>query len=502
MVHYASTDGAFAGSVKTAGGAPGGRSRVRYNARLETAPIRASVPAPCRLVLTPDRRLPDRGAGTEPLPSAAPTLRERAEDGVRWAAVLLGCAIPVSVAADNILAAFLVVCWIATGGVRAKAAAIRDNPVALGALLLFALHVVGTLYTVAPRGDVVESLTKSLRLLLIPALLPLLREQPWRNRGIAAFAGSMLVTLALSYLLWLELLPVSTWLKGTALDPVAFKAHITHNVFMAFTAYLLALAAVEATSRGLRTALFVASAAAAVNVLAMVPGRTGHIVLLVLFAHFLYVQLRGWGLALAGLLVGALVAAVTLAPDSMLHKRYTVADDEFQQWRAGVPAAPTSSVGQRMGFVHNTLDVIRENPVLGVGTGGFAEAYAAKARRTGEAPTRNPHNEFLLMTAQFGGVGLVLFVGLFAVQWWLAAQLPGRFERSAARGFVLTMVVASAITSTLVDHSEGFFFAYMSGLLFAGCAGLRRGAPVRMPARAGEVPAPRGQAVSAAKRVL
>jgi hypothetical protein len=30
------------------------------------------------------------------------------------------------------------------------------------------------------------------------------------------------------------------------------------------------------------------------------------------------------------------------------------------------------------------------------------------------------------------------------------------------------MVVASLLSSTLVDHAEGFFFVYMSGLLFAG----------------------------------
>jgi hypothetical protein len=34
---------------------------------------------------------------------------------------------------------------------------------------------------------------------------------------------------------------------------------------------------------------------------------------------------------------------------------------------------------------------------------------------------------------------------------------------------VLTIVIASVLSSTLIDHGEGFFFVYMSGLLFAGC---------------------------------
>ena len=398
----------------------------------------------------------------------------RADYGVKWAAVLLGCSIPVSVAADNVLFGFILLCWIAGGRYSAKLAAIRRNPVALAALALFALYLVGTLYSIGSRSDITDALTKALRLLLIPALLPLLREPAWRERGLAAFLGSMLVTLILSYLLWLGVLPVSSWLKGTALDPVAFKAHITHNVFMAFAAFMYALAALDAKTRGGRLALSALSAAAIVNVLVMVPGRTGHIVLLVLFTYFLCRQLRAKGFALAAVALGALAVVVALSPDTMLHRRFTLADDEFQQWRAGVPAAPLSSIGQRLGILRNTLEVIRDNPVLGVGTGGFAAAYAARASRAADAPTRNPHNEFLMIVAQFGLAGLAALLCLFGTQWRIAARLPGPFDAAAARGLVLTVAVASILSSTLVDHAEGFFFAYMSGLLFAGYAGAGR----------------------------
>jgi len=254
---------------------------------------------------------------------------------------------------------------------------------------------------------------------------------------------------------------------------VAFKAHITHNVFMAFAAFLFALAAMDAKTRRGRVACFALCAAAVVNVLVMVPGRTGHIVLLVLFTYFLYRQLRAKGFVLAGVALGVLATVVSLSPDTMLHKRITLADDELQQWRAGVPPDLTSSIGQRLELLRNTIEVIRDNPVLGVGTGGFTAAYAALANRMGDAPTANPHNEFLMIVAQFGLVGLALLLCVFGTQWWLAARLPDRFDQAAARGFVLTMVVASLLSSTLVDHAEGIFFVYMGGLLFAGYRGGR-----------------------------
>ena len=73
-----------------------------------------------------DRRLVERAAGlgrsaASPVPG---TPRERAENVVRWAAVLLGCSIPVSVALDNVLLA-LTLALVQVGATYA--AVIYDN---------------------------------------------------------------------------------------------------------------------------------------------------------------------------------------------------------------------------------------------------------------------------------------------------------------------------------------------------------------------------------------
>jgi O-antigen ligase len=417
-----------------------------------------------------DRRLHERAAVLAPAtaPDASNRLRLHAENLVRWLVVLLGFSIPVSVALDNILLATILFCWVVGGGYRAKFDAIRDNPVALSAVVLFGLYLAGTLYSIGSADDVLNTLSKAGRFLLIPALMPLMRDREWGMRGIGAFQAAMIVSLVLSYLVWCGIVPVSTWHKGIVDDPVAFKAHITHNVFMSFAAFLFALSAVEAQTRRGRIVLSLLCVAAVANVLVMVPGRTGHVVVLVLFTYFLYRQMGAKGFVVAGIALGALATFVFFSPDTMLHKRITLADDELQQWRTGAPPDLRSSIGQRLEIIRNTLEVIRDNPVLGVGTGGFGEAYANLAKRNGDNLTKNPHNEFLMIIAQFGLVGLFLLVSLFAAQWWLAPRLPSRFDEAVARGFVLTMVVASILSSTLVDHAEGFFFVYMSGILLAG----------------------------------
>ena len=166
--------------------------------------------------------------------------------------------------------------------------------------------------------------------------------------------------------------------------------------------------------------------------------------------------------------MAALAAIVLASPESMLHRRITLADEEFAQWRAGIPPEPTSSVGLRLEMLENTLEIIGHNPAIGVGTGGFRKAYADRVGGTGAPATENPHNEILLMVVQFGIAGFALFAALLFAQWRIAARLPTRFDQATARAFVLTIAVTSLFSSTLLDHAEGVFFAYMGGLLFAG----------------------------------
>ena len=112
-----------------------------------------------------------------------------------------GFSIPISVVLDNVLLGLILLFWIAGGGYREKLATVRGNPVALLALAIYGLHLLGSLYSTGTARDVLDALAKATRLLLLPALICLLREPVWRERGIAAFLASMLVTLVLSYLL-------------------------------------------------------------------------------------------------------------------------------------------------------------------------------------------------------------------------------------------------------------------------------------------------------------
>jgi O-antigen ligase len=359
---------------------------------------------------------------------------------------------------------------------------IPGNAFALAAIGFFLLHVAGAAYSLGTRAEVLAALDKASILLLVPLLVSLKPEAEWLQRALLAFLAALALTLFLSFLIWLELIPGVPAFKGYPFDPVVFKLKITHSVLMAFGAFALAIAAREATSRRWRVLLSVGAALAAFNVLFMVWGRSGQLVLAVLFFHLLVSSFRWRGL-LAAVAAGLTIAGtVYLIPSSSLHQRTLTTLQEIQDWRAGKSA---TLANKRLETWGNSLEIARQHPLIGVGTGGFAAAYAKQVEGTGMMVASHAENQYLLTMVQLGVVGLAALLALFGLQWRLAGRLCIRANVDLARGLIITIAAGSLFNPFLTDHTEALFYAWLSGLLHAG---LRSGG---MAGRASEVQ-PRG----------
>ncbi len=398
-----------------------------------------------------------------------PAFGARADRLATWAAIALGASIPVSTALDGVLLVLILALWLLGADYREKFRLIRDNPVALAALWLLALVLAGTLYGHGPAREALNYAGKYADLLFIALLLPLFRDPERRRYGMIAFVAAMLVTLGLSYLLGTGAIGQNRVIHGFAGNAFVFKNHIAQNILMAFAAFLFALKTRYAVSVRARVAFGVLAALAVYNVLFMVQGRTGYVILAVLIVYLCVGWLRWKGAAVAAAVLIVLGTAAYQG-STALHERVDEAVQEYAQWHPG--QGDETSVGLRLGFYVNTLAVIRAHPLLGVGTGGFVEAYRAQVKGTSMTPTTNPHNQYLLIAAELGLVGLASLLYLFFTQWRTAAALPTPFQRHLARGLVLTIMSGGLVNSLLIDHTERMFFAWMSALLFAGLHGV------------------------------
>jgi O-antigen ligase len=392
------------------------------------------------------------------------TVKSQADRTAQWAAIALGFSIPLSTALDNVLLVLVAVGWLASCAWRETWQATRANTVALAALGLFALLALGTLYGERNPGDASTYLGKYVDLLFVPVFAFMFRDSALRRRATYALAASLALVLAISFLIFAGM-PVAKPLLGSPGNPVVFKQYLTHGILMAYGAFLFAELALTETARGRRVLWFVAAIAAAVNVLFLGQGRTGYLLLAVLAVYLGYRWMRWRGLALALALTAATVTAAALIPGPFQQRLGLAAGEQAS---SPISHGAQISTAQRLEFYRTSLAIIRDQPLLGVGTGGYSRAYAENAQDGKIPQSRNPHNEYLHIMVQLGLVGLAALLYLFWTHWRLAPRLASPREHHLARGLVLAIAVGCLFNSLLLDHTEGLLYAWLSGLLFAG----------------------------------
>lgn len=392
-----------------------------------------------------------------------------------WASTaLIGLAVPIATALSNLLMALALL-----GGLfhaRAIWHIVKTEPVAKAASLLFGALLLGTFYGATPWREALGILGKYIDLAFIPLFMLMLSSETARIWAQRAFFAASTIILLLSYAVGLKLLPVQHWMTQLAApdNPVIFHSHITQNNIMAMAIFLALLNAREAASNKLRWAWGVFAGLALFNVLFMVIGRTGYLILFTLlgwlawttFARYVASRGKKWGIRQAAsvLLSMLLVILLALQLSPRLHERVSTVGAEFHAWKPN--HGEGTSAGERLDFYFNTVQIIQHHPLLGVGTGGLPAAFAQQTLGISAKKTPNPHNEYLMMTVQIGILGLGLLLYLFFSLWRQAPYLATPFAQDAARGLVLAYMVNCAFNSALLDHADGLFFAWLTGLLF------------------------------------
>ena len=198
---------------------------------------------------------------------------------------------------------------------KSKFATLRQFPLALAALSLCALLLLGTLYTEANHHDVVSRLGKYYKLLAIPVVIYFVSERNLAQRALWFFMGSMSVILCLAYLSFytgITLLPVSKLFHVempyfSPYSPQVFNDHITSSLLFSFVFYVACVRALFVPRY--RYAFMLLAVLSLHLVLFMATGRTGLVVSLCLvglmsvhvYRHGSSAYKWGWGLFVVGL---------------------------------------------------------------------------------------------------------------------------------------------------------------------------------------------------------
>jgi O-antigen ligase len=393
----------------------------------------------------------------------------RLSNAACWLLVAMSAAVPLGSATMLILGALVLIAFIAAGGFSERWSRVRSNPFALMSIALFVLIALGASWSTASSDEILRVSEKHARLLFAVIAIALLTDAKWRRRALVAWMLAMLATLLLSYLHSMWAFPLARATREAAVgDHYIFKHHITQNVMMsvfAAAALIEALRAWRAGARQLASIWLFLCAAAAINVLFFVIGRTGYITLVVsLVVVSLMLGRARQRLALVSFVAVALTALVINSQNVHQQLETVVAEVETHS----VDGAVTST-GMRMEFARRSIELIAERPIVGWGTGAYSREFCRVAHSLAwcRAGQYNPHNQFLFFGVQLGLLGVAAYL-LWVASAAYVLRSASTYERALGFALLATLLIHSMLDSPLYIVTESTWYPLMLAILCAG----------------------------------
>lgn len=384
-------------------------------------------------------------------------------DMVRVARVLLlveMAALLVSTSAAVGVELLLYPLFLGSGVLRGRLARALNQPMVRMALAWAVVLGLAVLYCIAPLAEALDNLSSWRKLLLLPMAAAVFNDEVWKRRLVWTLVLTATVGVVLSYFSWFSGVTIHKYELG-----VAVINHSAQGMMFAVSLFAMALLARSARPAQAGWIWFLGGAGLATfaNLIFITPGRSGYLALLVLAviaAFFMasgrtrYLAAPATALVLGGLLFFSPVASQRIMQGVSEIKTYE-------------KSAELTSMGIRRHMWNNTLKMIRERPLLGLGTGGFSEGYRQQvAGQSGwqGKPVDDCHNQYLRVVAEQGLVGLVVFLGLL---WAFFRQPVGMPYRIIGLGVLLAWCATSLFSAHFSTFMEGRFIYLWCGALLA-----------------------------------
>jgi O-antigen ligase len=393
-------------------------------------------------------------------------------------AVLIAVLLPWSTSGVSIAAALWIIALIPTLELRAFLRSLA-RPISVLPFALFALALVGTLWSDASWGVRLYAVGPTGKLLVLPLLFYHFERSSRGEWVFVAFLASCVLLTAASWLVAFDphfsLKPNFSPSPDAPWIGIVVKNYIDQSQELTLCAVALAYPIVSLlrAERFWLAALLGAIALGFIaNMTFVVVSRTALVTMPVMLAVFAVLHLR-WRTSF--MISGAALALAVLAfaASPTLRRTAETFRSDYQFYKESDRA---TSIGLRLEYWQKSLRFFAEAPLVGHGSGStrglFERAATGPDVLAGGHVIDNPHNQTLNVAVQWGTVGIVV---LYAM-WWLHFRLFRGDDLPSWIGLLVVVqnVLSSLFNSHLFDFHEGWMYVLGVGVAGGMVLGAKR----------------------------
>ena len=374
---------------------------------------------------------------------------------------LLVISLPFSVALANILCGLLLLYWLLFYDNKKELLSLfKKNPIVFFAYLFFLSFLISLIWSDnLERGF--EVIKKELLLLFIPIFMMLI-EKGEEKVLIKLFIFSMSILVFISYLVYFGVLDfISKTFEITPTPYTPFMTHISYNPFLALAIYLLIYYFFKVKKIKLKIFIALLIILMSINMF-ITGGRAGQVaffvLLLVAFFQFIRISILKTVIFLFSL-ASIFILAYNFSP--LFKERVNGVIYEVNN----LEKSRNRSVGLRITMWENSIRIIKNNPIFGVGVGDFSKEY----KKVSEKYTPNaisdvfqPHNMYLFVWTSNGIFSLLILFILFFIQIFISFRKNDEFKPIRLALAILFLVIMFYDSYLLGFHTTLLFVIFTS----------------------------------------
>ena len=393
------------------------------------------------------------------------------EKTYQYLLIILAFLMPISVSLANSVIVTIVILWLFSGDYKTKFTQIISSKLLISSMLFYFIHIIGMLWTEDIEWGLHILHKMWYFVLLLPVLFNIV-DKKFIKYYVFSFLLAIALTEIISYLVWFEV--IDEFMKAYHDNPTPFMSHVSFNPFLAFTIYLVSHEILfnKKLNKKLFWILVFFLTSMIINMF-LTGGRAGQVMffMAIIILSFQFYRSQKFKAFVSILILVPGVFFIAFLTSQSFNQRVSLAIDEvynFDVNNVSINQSVTSSVGVRILFAINSWELIKENPLIGVGTGDFPSEYKIiNQKNSPHGPhAKNPHNMYSLILTQLGILGLVSMLSIFYYQIKISLRQSNIFFRDLGLALPLLFLVIMWSDSYLLGHFTGLLFIFFSAFLY------------------------------------